>query len=106
LGHPQRSVVLRALDGRALDPVLERREVRVGDRYLVCSDGVSDVLPPSVLAEALIASDPQQCAYPLVVEAMRAGSLDNVSCAAAYVSDRDFGYNIPLAYGAVAEAFA
>src|SRR6266849_3542203 len=38
--HPQRSLLLRALDGRSeAEPDLSVREVRAGDRYLLCSDG-------------------------------------------------------------------
>ena len=104
--HPRRSIVLRALDGSAVEPVLERLEVRVGDRYLICSDGVSDVLSHSEIAEGLLPDDPQQSAIPLVIRAMRAGSHDNVSCIAAYVTDRDMGYRTSLVFGAVAEVFA
>jgi protein phosphatase len=98
--HPQRSIVLRALDGRTLSPVLGRLDVLPGDRYLVCSDGVSDVLSTERLRSALLADDPQESAFPLVLSAMRAGSTDNVSCVAAFAADRDFGYNIPLRLGA------
>ncbi len=101
---PRRSVVLRALDGGPIKPVLQRRAVRIDDRYLLCSDGVSDVLPPTALADALLADDPQRGAYPLVLEAIHAGSSDNVSCVVAHVVDHDAGYNIPLAWGAVADA--
>jgi PPM family protein phosphatase len=104
--HPQRSIVLRALDGKAIDPVLERLDVSVGDRFLICSDGVSDVLSPDEIAEGLLADDPQQSAHPLAIRAMRAGSHDNVSCVTGYVTDRYMGYRTSLELGAVAEAFA
>jgi PPM family protein phosphatase len=104
LVDPRRSVVLRALDGKPIEPVLERRAVRVDDRYLLCSDGVSDVMPPAALADALEADDPQRGAGRLVLDAIHAGSSDNVSCVVAHVTDRDTGYDIPLAWGAVADA--
>ncbi len=37
--HPQRSLILHALNGAEVEPDLSIREARVGDRYLVCSDG-------------------------------------------------------------------
>ena len=41
--HPQRSIVLAALDGHPeRTPALERLEARLGDRLLLCSDGLSD----------------------------------------------------------------
>ena len=44
--HPQRSLLLRALDGGD-DPApdLQLREARAGDRYLLCSDGLHAVVP-------------------------------------------------------------
>jgi protein phosphatase len=77
--------------------------VETGDRYMVCSDGVSDVLSPEALAEALLAEDPQTSAYSLLQRAMQAGTTDNVSCIVADVTDRDRGFNVPIIAGAVSE---
>ncbi|NED63976.1 serine/threonine-protein phosphatase, partial [Streptomyces sp. SID10244] len=41
--HPQRSLIMRALTGQEVEPTLTIREARAGDRYLLCSDGLSDV---------------------------------------------------------------
>jgi serine/threonine protein phosphatase PrpC len=98
--HPQRSIVMRALSGRPLEPALEMREAKVGDRYLICSDGVSDVLSAETIAHALLVDDPQRCAYALLQTAMREGTQDNVTCIVADVTDRDLGYNIPIMDGA------
>ena len=52
--HPRRSLLMRALDGRnPAQPDLSVREVRAGDRFMVCSDGLSGVVSESTLAEAL-----------------------------------------------------
>ena len=41
--HPQRSLILRALDGRGeAEPDLSMRKAMLGDRYLLCSDGLSE----------------------------------------------------------------
>jgi protein phosphatase len=43
--HPQRNLLLQALDGRAeVEPEVELRTARVGDRYLLCSDGLHGVV--------------------------------------------------------------
>jgi PPM family protein phosphatase len=98
--HPGQALVMRALTGRELEPVLQMREVMAGDRYLLCSDGVSDVLSPDALTDALLTEDPQRCAYELLQLAMRAGTRDNVTCIVADVTERDFGYNVPIVGGA------
>ena len=52
--HPQRSLLLRALDGRTdADPDLSLREARLGDRYLLCSDGLSGVVSEETLHKTL-----------------------------------------------------
>jgi protein phosphatase len=98
--HPGQALVMRALTGRELQPVLQEREVKAGDRYLLCSDGVSDVLSPDPLTDALRIEDPQKCAFELLLRAMRAGTRDNVTCIVAQVTERDYGYNVPIVGGA------
>ena len=51
--HPQRSLLLRALNGQDVDPSLTIREARAGDRYLLCSDGLSGVVSDETLADTL-----------------------------------------------------
>src|SRR6266542_5424474 len=52
--HPQRSLILRALDGRGdADPDLSIREARLGDRYVLCSDGLSGVVSAETLHQTL-----------------------------------------------------
>ena len=52
--HPQRSLLTRVLDGSDnVDLDLSVREVRRGDRYLLCTDGLSGVVSPQTMAEAL-----------------------------------------------------
>ena len=42
--HPQKSLLMRALDGRDADPEYSVRQAVPGDRYLICSDGLSGVV--------------------------------------------------------------
>ena len=99
--HPRRSMILRALDGSAVDPDISIREARLGDRYLLCSDGLSDVVTASTLLEALSSGSPQECADRLIELALRGGGPDNVTCIVADVVDPADGDDLPIVGGAV-----
>ena len=78
--HPQRSVVLAALDGRPeCDPTLTSHDARPGDRLLVCSDGLTDLVDDDALRTALAEPSRERCAERLVELALAAGGRDNVS---------------------------
>ena len=63
--HPQRSLLLRALNGQDVEPDLSMREARAGDRYLLCSDGLSGVVSDETIAETLREyPDPQRVRRP------------------------------------------
>jgi protein phosphatase len=87
--HPQRSLLLRALDGRTLaDPDFETYETMVGDRYLLCSDGLSGVVTEQTLHQALAGvRDPDKAALQLVELALKGGGPDNITCIVADVVD-------------------
>jgi PPM family protein phosphatase len=78
--HPQRSVVLAALDGHpGAEPELERVAAKAGDRLLLCSDGLSDAIDDDAIAEALRIPSRQMSAETLIGMALRAGGRDNIS---------------------------
>ncbi len=85
--HPQRSLLLRALNGQEVEPDLSMREARAGDRYLLCSDGLSGVVSEETLAEALKDPDPQSTADRLIELALRSGGPDNITVIVADVMD-------------------
>jgi PPM family protein phosphatase len=87
--HPQRSMLLRALDGRAdVEPDLSLREARVGDRYLLCSDGLSGVVSEETLHRTLAkVEDLNEVVLQLVELAIRGGGPDNITCIVADVVD-------------------
>jgi PPM family protein phosphatase len=91
--HPQRSIITRVLSGDPDDePDLSVREARLGDRYLVCSDGLTAVVSDPTLAETLAEHDsPASCAEALVQMALRGGGPDNITCVVAYVVDASSG---------------
>ncbi|MDO4783622.1 MAG: protein phosphatase 2C domain-containing protein [Propionibacteriaceae bacterium] len=80
---PQRNIITRALGG-ALGPDVRADHyllpARSGDRFVVCSDGLSGELT-EILIEIIARSnpDPQQTAEALVEHALLAGGRDNIS---------------------------
>jgi PPM family protein phosphatase len=91
--HPQRSLVMRALQSSIpADPDLEMLEARVGDRFLLCSDGLTDVVTDETLRMTLSElTDLDAAADQLVDLAIRSGGPDNITCVLADVIDTDDG---------------
>jgi serine/threonine protein phosphatase PrpC len=86
--HPQRNLVLQALTGEeVMEPAMTVHEAHGGDRFMLCSDGLSDVVPHAALAEALATGEPQECADRLIALALDAGTRDNVTVIVADVED-------------------
>src|SRR5262249_54482943 len=99
----QRSLLLKALTGHDVEPSLTVREARAGDRYLLCSDGLSDVVRAENLAEGLTMPDPQSCADRLIELALRGGGPDNITCIIADVVDVEYGEDAPIIAGAAGD---
>jgi len=111
LTHPRRNLLLRAIDGiTEVEPDLQAREAQVGDRYLLCSDGLCGVIPESLLAQLLAEGDPTYAVTALVDAALEAGAPDNVTVVVAEVvtSDHRPGDQatgaVPVVVGAASEA--
>ncbi len=101
--HPQRSLLTRALDGRDVDPEYSVREARPGDRYLICSDGLSAVVSFDTIGDALRdVRDPRACVEMLVNLALKGGGPDNVTVIVADVTDADIVEGVPIVGGAAA----
>ncbi|HOB50823.1 MAG TPA: protein phosphatase 2C domain-containing protein [Mycobacterium sp.] len=100
--HPQRSLIMRALTGHEVEPTLIMREARVGDRYLLCSDGLSDPVSQETIHEALKIDDVGASADRLIELALRGGGPDNVTVVVADVVEHDYaGQTQPILAGAV-----
>ena len=82
--HPWSNVVLRCLDGNpdADDADLDLLELTMvpGDRLLLCSDGLTDLVTDARIAEVLNLHDPHSAAAVLTQSALAAGGRDNVTC--------------------------
>jgi protein phosphatase len=99
--HPQRSLIMRALTGHEVEPTLTMREARAGDRYLLCSDGLSDPVSHDTILDALQIPDVAESADRLIEMALRGGGPDNVTVVVADVVDYDYGQTQPILAGAV-----
>ena len=79
-GHPRRSVVTRVLQGEPVSPAYVIVEPEAGDRWLLCSDGLTAVVTNETIEqEMLAAADPKTCAERLVDLALRGGGPDNIT---------------------------
>jgi protein phosphatase len=103
--HPQRSLLVRALGASADDvraegipdaqaaeagtPDLSLLDARSGDRYLLCSDGLTRVVPVAAIRETLgaVALSPEEVVARLITLANEAGGPDNIACAVADISE-------------------
>ena len=87
--HPQRSLLTRALDGRPdVEPDLEVLDLVPGDRFLLCSDGLSGVVSEESMQRVLTeVPDPPAACESLIDLALRAGGPDNITCVVADVID-------------------
>ncbi len=80
--HPMRNVILRALgvkEDLALD--LIRGQTGKGDLFLLCSDGLTDMVPEETIRTHLekFYHDLREAGHSLIEEAKRAGGKDNVT---------------------------
>ncbi|MGI5520822.1 MerR family transcriptional regulator [Micromonospora sp. CA-259024] len=85
--HPQRALLVRALGGgQQVEADLALRTALPGDRYLLCSDGLSAVVDRAALRVALsAAADPEHTVRRLLDLAQAEGAPDNVACVVADV---------------------
>lgn len=102
--HPQRSVLMRVLSDVVddVEPDLSMREARIGDRYLLCSDGLSGVVSQDTLSETLsVGKDPDTTCTSLIDLARRSGAPDNVTCIVCdIIEDGIEANNAPIVVGA------
>jgi protein phosphatase len=92
--HPQRSLLMRALAAAdlptpdAATPDLALHDAHAGDRYLLCSDGLTAVVPVATIRQTLSepGAEPEDVVRRLIELANEAGGPDNIACAVAYVT--------------------
>jgi serine/threonine protein phosphatase PrpC len=90
--HPHRSVITRAV---GTEPSVEVETLTVtaapGDLYLICSDGLTDIVRDEQIAEVITAAhnDPDAAAEALVAAANHAGGIDNITVVLFEIIDGD-----------------
>lgn len=88
--HPRRNLLLRTIDGiHELELDVEGFTGEIGDRYLLCSDGLTGVLPDDIIAQVLGSGDPTYAVATLVDLALAGGAPDNVSVIVADLMDTE-----------------
>ena len=102
--HPHRSLLLRVLLGRAdNEPDIGEVEGQVGDRYLLCSDGLTDMVDDAAIAEALALESIDEAADRLIELALAGGGLDNVTVVIGELVEATDGLGEPQLVGAAAD---
>ncbi|WP_073952721.1 PP2C family protein-serine/threonine phosphatase [Streptomyces kebangsaanensis] len=91
-GRRTTSLVTQTLGGtpahRAITPHVTAAPLAPGDRYLICTDGLTDPLPNDVLDGVLREYDDERAAFELWKAAIRAGGPDNITLAVVRIADR------------------
>jgi protein phosphatase len=80
--HPQKNLITRALGAdEEVDVDTTVLPIEAGDRVLLCSDGLSDMVPETRISEILLGSseDPERAARGLLTAALEAGGNDNIT---------------------------
>jgi protein phosphatase len=88
--HPQRALVTQAVQGGPFRPAGRMLPAQAGDRFLLCSDGLTDYVTDAVIGETLRDyADRTVCAAELIARTLEAGAPDNVTVIVADVVATD-----------------
>ena len=86
--HPQRALVTQAVQGGDFQPTGRIVPIRAGDRFLLCSDGLTDYVEDEVIAQVLRDfPDRKRCAAELIARTLEAGAPDNVTALVADLTE-------------------
>ncbi len=86
--HPQRSLLTQALMGDSgIDPVLMSYEVKAGDKFLLCSDGLTNVLSELEITKIIKATPEDQLLDQLIKETKAKGAPDNITIIWAQIAE-------------------
>jgi serine/threonine protein phosphatase PrpC len=88
--HPQRSLLTQALMGDSgIDPVLMSYEVKAGDKFLLCSDGLTNVLSELEIIKTIKATAEDKLLEELIKETKAKGAPDNITIVWAEIAESD-----------------
>jgi PPM family protein phosphatase len=86
--HPQRSLLTQALMGDSgIDPVLMSYEVKAGDKFLLCSDGLTNVLSELEIIKTIKATAEDKLLAELIKETKAKGAPDNITIVWASIAE-------------------
>lgn len=110
VSHPRRNIITASLSGADKDvATVSSHEPIVGDRWLLCSDGLTDYVPDDEIRLRLRAhAEPMAAAEACVALALEAGTRDNVTavvCDVVPADELSDGRARAAFYGAAAERF-
>lgn len=90
--HPRRSVLMRVLGDVDADPEIDTHvlDTQPGDRWLLCSDGLSGYVQEREIAEILLTTDdPEEACEKLIQASLAEGAPDNVTAVIVHITDSD-----------------
>jgi PPM family protein phosphatase len=88
--HPRRSVLMRVLGDVDADPDIDTHivDTQPGDRWLLCSDGLSGYVSERDIAETLLTvDDVELAAHKLITQSLSEGAPDNVTVVVVRVAE-------------------
>jgi len=89
IDHPQRSLLTQALMGDSgIDPILVSYEIKKDDQFLLCSDGLTNVLSEYEISKIIEANKPEDIAPALIAEVRVKGAPDNITIIWSAVNDK------------------
>jgi len=79
--HPKKNIIMRAMGAeKSVEPEIKKSDFRTGDKFLMCSDGLSDAVIKAEIYEALTGQDGiEAAAESLIALAQKKGSRDDIS---------------------------
>jgi protein phosphatase len=78
--HPLKNIITRSM-GHDRDLIVDllREEFRPGDKFLLCSDGLTNMVPDQIIADTLRRMEPEAATRELIRLALEAGGQDNIT---------------------------
>jgi protein phosphatase len=101
--HPQRSLLLQAIDGsNDLVPEIKSFDVSVGDKILLCSDGLTNVVSDAEILHIINSFEAVGAVSALIEKALEHGGPDNITVIIAEITDKEIDEKT-IVLGAAAE---
>jgi len=87
--HPQRSLLTKALMGDSgLDPILVSYEIKADDKFLLCSDGLTNLLSDYEITKIIESKTDNDLIAALIAEVKAKGAPDNITIIWSQVTDK------------------